>query len=185
MVLIRIDDIKEKGLHLESSEGVEVYPGLQRLVEENELLLVGTVSVRVQAFQVSGMVEISGQVEALVRLGCGRCLKEFDLPLKNEFFLTFVRELPEVTDKESEEGAELSAEDMGLILFEGDELDLSEAIEEQIIMGLPLRPLCDEQCKGLCAQCGADLNEGECGCSRQGFNIKFAALKDFKAKKNH
>ncbi|BCR04752.1 hypothetical protein DESUT3_18210 [Desulfuromonas versatilis] len=182
-MLIHVDDIKEKGLQLEAVEEVEGYPGLQRLVESGELVPIGPVVTAVQAFRVGGMIEVDGQVQAGVRLGCGRCLQEFDLPLRNEFHLTFVRELPEVAGEAGEDGAELSAEDMGLILFEGDELELREAIEEQVLMALPLRPLCSEQCKGLCPQCGIDLNQGQCNCPGQDFNLKFAALRDFKVKK--
>jgi uncharacterized protein len=51
-------------------------------------------------------------------------------------------------------------------------------------MGLPLQPLCRRECKGLCPQCGANLNEGECGCGSPDFSIKFATLKGFKVDKD-
>ena len=64
----------------------------------------------------------------------------------------------------------------------GDEIDLTHDLEEQVAMSLPLKPLCAEQCKGLCAECGADLNMSSCACSEKAFNFKFSALKDFKVK---
>jgi uncharacterized protein len=72
---------------------------------------------------------------------------------------------------------------MGLIPFAGEEIDLREVVQEQVIMAMPLRPLCDEACRGLCQNCGADLNEGSCACPPTDFSIKFSALKSFKAEK--
>jgi uncharacterized protein len=103
--------------------------------------------------------------------------------LSGRFALTFVRELPKVTDEAGDEEVELNAEEMGLILFHGEEIDLGEAIAEQVIMALPMHPLCQEECRGLCPQCGTNLNETDCGCERPAFNVKFAALKNIKMDK--
>ena len=81
------------------------------------------------------------------------------------------------------EEVELSAEEMGLIPFAGEEIDLREALQEQFIMALPQRALCREACKGLCPHCGADLNRVSCGCEPPAFNSRFDALKSFKADK--
>ncbi len=181
-MLIRVDEIKDKGLVLEVEEGPGDFPDLERLVAEGVLDLAAPVKTYLRAMFVSGMIEVEGQVETSVRLSCGRCLKPLELPVASEFSLTFTRHLPDV-EGEDEDDFELSAEDMGLILFEGDEIDLREAVQEQIVMALPLRALCRDECKGLCPKCGADLNEADCGCQRENFNLKFAALKDFKVEK--
>lgn len=128
------------------------------------------------------MVEVEGTAETEVKLVCSRCLTEFAQPVTTRFALTFTEELPQF-EGEDEEEVELSAEDMGLSLFDGEEIDLRDAIAEQVIMSLPLRPLCSEGCKGLCQFCGADLNEGDCGCQPSPFNAKFDALKAFKVGK--
>jgi len=70
-----------------------------------------------------------------------------------------------------------AAEDAGLIGFRGEEIDLTEGIQEQLVLGLPMRPLCREDCKGLCAACGADLNVDECNCRQQHPASPFAALR--------
>lgn len=69
---------------------------------------------------------------------------------------------------------------MGLTLVEGEEIDLRSLIAEQVIMALPYRALCDENCKGVCASCGIDLNQQACQCRQENVLNKFAALKDFK-----
>jgi uncharacterized protein len=96
------------------------------------------------------------------------------------FVLTYAQELPETAKMIGGGGIELSAEEGGLIIFAGREIDLKEALQEQVVMSIPMRPLCAETCKGLCSRCGANLNDGDCGCRQNSFNIKFAALKDLK-----
>lgn len=183
-MLIHTDEIKNEGLALDFEESAKVFPVLQEMVARGECLFLEGIRIHLRALKVHEMIEIEGRVATRVRFSCSRCLKDFDLPLEEAFALTFVRQLPEVMEEAEEEGAELSAEDMGLILFHGDVIDLTEEIQQQVVMALPVRPLCSESCKGLCPQCGADLNKGECGCKREDFNIKFAGLKDFKLKKN-
>lgn len=181
-MLIRVEDIKEDGLVLDWEEPAENFPALEELHEAGECVLPATLRVHLRALKVREMVEVEGTVETEARLACSRCLKEFTEPLSARFALTFTENLPEVGDEEEEE-VELSAEEMGLTLFHGDEIDMRDAIAEQVIMAVPLRPLCSEGCKGLCQSCGADLNEGDCGCRPSSFNAKFDALKGFKAEK--
>ncbi len=115
----------------------------------------------------------------MLRLSCDRCLKGFDLPVRSEFSVAFTRELPEAPE-EDEDGLEVSAEEMGLNLYHGDVIELDSVVAEQVILVLPLHPLCDADCRGLCPKCGADLNKDGCGCTQEPFLNKFAALKDFK-----
>jgi uncharacterized protein len=182
-LLIHIDEIKNEGLILDIEESAEAFPVLQEMADTGECLFLERIRIHLRAFRVHEMIEVEGRVATRVRLSCSRCLKDFDLPLEETFALTFTQQLPEVMEEAEEEGAELSAEDMGLILFHGDEIELTDEIQQQVIIALPVRPLCSESCKGLCPRCGADLNDGECGCEREDFNIKFAALKNFKVEK--
>jgi uncharacterized protein len=181
-LLIHVDEIKSGGLTLDLEEPFDGFPVLREMVEQQECLFQVPIRVHLRALRLHDMIEIEGRVSTIAGFPCSRCLKEFALKIEEDFAVTFTRQLPEVQD-EDEEGAELTADDMGLILYQGEEIDLTETIQEQVVMGLPVRPLCDPQCRGLCPSCGADLNQGECGCDRGGFNIKFAALKDFKVKK--
>ncbi|HSV75031.1 MAG TPA: DUF177 domain-containing protein [Chthonomonadales bacterium] len=108
----------------------------------------------------------SGSVEATVTLACGRCLEYFDLPLAiaiDEQFTLQRRpgiargrvQHAVVEDDENPDAARL---------FEGPLFDLTELLRQGIWLGLPLRPLHDEGCAGLCPRCGANLNRGPCGC---------------------
>jgi uncharacterized protein len=75
---------------------------------------------------------------------------------------------------------ELNAEDMGMVYFQGDKINLIETIQEQVLMEFPFRVLCKRGCKGLCPGCGADLNEDQCNCDRKPSAGKFDALKNLK-----
>jgi len=183
-VRLRIEDIKEKGLTLDFVEDPSEYPVLSEMAKKGEGDFRTEVRTHVRAQRIGDLVEIDGRVETTARLACSRCLQDFEKPLSGGFSLAFVRELPAVHDEEGGEEVEVSAEEMGLVLFEGDEIDLKDTVQEQVVLALPVRPLCSNQCPGLCAKCGADLKHGECGCDRVSGSLKFAALKDFKVNKD-
>jgi uncharacterized protein len=82
-----------------------------------------------------------------------------------------------------EQEIELKVEEIGLMYFKGEEINLHQGIQEQVVMAFPLQPLCDENCKGLCPQCGSDLNRGDCACARGSGSNPFAALKNLKLEK--
>ena len=180
---IRIDDIKDEGLSLEYAEESAAFPALAGISDAGDCEIIAPVKTSLRAFPVRDMIEVEGKVETTLRQSCGRCLEEYEENLSASFALTYTRHLPEVSD-DSEDEVEISAEEMGLILFEGEEIDLRDAVQEQVLMALPIRPLCRQECKGLCPQCGANLNEGDCGCGSPDLNIKFAALKGFKVDKD-
>jgi len=182
-LIIRIDDISDEGLTLDFEEKPETFPTLVEMTRAGECQFPAPLKTHLRAIRVRDIIEVEGNVETLVRLSCSRCLKEFEMPLATRFALAYTRQLPEVTDEFGEEEVELSAQETELIIFHGDEIDLRDAIQEEVVLALPLRPLCKEACKGLCPQCGADLNKGDCGCKPAAFNSRFAALKNFKVEK--
>src|SRR5262249_5526290 len=67
-----------------------------------------------------------------------------------------------------------------IIHYDGEEIDLAEMLREEVLLALPIAPLCKEDCKGLCPRCGADLNEGDCGCPQEPHDERFAALRNLK-----
>lgn len=182
---IKIEDITNKATELEVVEEAETFEGFAELIASGEASFVSPVSSRVSLLRTGDMFEVEGTSSATLMLACGRCLAEFEVPVSVKYALTYVRELPkvDVEDGDEDEGESLTAEDMGLTLIEADEIDLADAIQEQVLMAMPMRPICSEDCKGLCQHCGIDLNKASCGCSAQVVNIKFAALKDFKVDK--
>lgn len=177
-----VEDIKEGGLSLEFEEGYECFTSLKEMAEAGQCRFTVPIKARLKAQMVAQIVELDGEVETVATLSCDRCVKEFEVPVKAKFSVAFCSELPELSD-DDEDGAEIRAEDMGLTLYHGDEIELDEVIAEQVVLAVPVHPLCEKQCKGLCSSCGANLNDGPCECKPKEYPGKFAALKDFKVEK--
>ncbi len=180
----RIDTIKEGGLQLDSTIPWEELPILAEIAASGDCQFLQGVRVQARAQLVGDLVEVAGEVDTSGRFQCGGCLQDYEAPLRTRFELTYARQLPKIEEVDSGDEVETTAEDLGIILFQGDEVELDEAVQEQIVMILPVRRRCQDNCKGLCSRCGADLNQGDCGCDRSGINLKFAALKDFKIDKS-
>ena len=104
---------------------------------------------------------------------CGRCLEPFIKEGNSLLTGRLVEKVDEVTqDKEDD-----------LIYYVGQKLDLTEDIMSMVILSLPMKPLCDEECKGLCPKCGANRNKEECNCVVEDIDPRLAKLKDFFPKK--
>ncbi|MBI5577676.1 MAG: DUF177 domain-containing protein [Deltaproteobacteria bacterium] len=184
MMRIHTEGFKESSLALEFEQKAEVFPVLQELIRQRECEFTAPIRIHLKAARIGEMVEVEGNLETTLRLTCGRCLTEFLGPLATEFAITYVRQAHGMPTEGAPAEKRVEAEDAGLIGFWGDEIDLTEGIQEQVVLCLPLRPLCREDCKGLCAACGADLNLGECDCRREHPAGPFAALRHLRLGKD-
>lgn len=180
---LSVHEIKDAGLALEFIEPVASFPMLAELQERRECRFPEPLRVALRIQPAGGLFEVAGRIETCVEVPCSRCLKPAMETLDASFEMTYVRELPEIEGEEDEAGREISAEEMGLVLLQGDEVDLREVVQEQVMLAMPFQPLCVSGCRGLCPQCGAELNEESCRCAPTNFNLKFAALKDLKIDK--
>lgn len=181
---LHIEQIKDKNLRQDFKENAEAFPTLADMVQNHECEFLEPLKISMKAFRVRELFEVQGALQTRIRLTCSRCLKDFDTALKSEFELTYTKELVSITETSTEEEIELRVEDIGLLYFRGEEINLRDGIQEQVVLAFPLRFLCAEACKGLCTHCGADLNQGDCGCKVEPSTNKFAALKDLKLNKN-
>lgn len=181
---LHVEDIQDQGLVLEFCEEPGTFPALVDLQQSGECLFGEPIRVRARVRRIDALIEVEGSVRTTVGLPCSRCLAPFELKLDIDFAVTYAEELPVVTGEEEGQEIELQPEDLGLIAYSGEEIDLREAIQEQLIMGLPLRPLCSADCLGLCPYCGVDRNETRCDCEPPVFNARFGALKNLKIEKD-
>lgn len=165
---ILIKDIPEEGLHL-NFKSPQTGWFQQILAEALEDLHHKTdpAEAEFQLYRTGENVDCSGLVKTASHPTCCRCLKIFLLPLTVPIHLTLAplfeseREL-----KNQEKGeVELVKEDLEFAYYEGPSFNLGALIREQVILAIPMQPLCHEGCKGLCQSCGQNLNEGSCGCS--------------------
>jgi len=121
-------------------------------------------------------VLVRGNLAGRLELACSRCLETFTAPVAADFDLLLVPGPPSATAADEE----LSPDDLDLDYYTGEIVDLESLLREQIILMLPLKPLCDETCKGLCPYCGANLNRETCTCKTDAVDSPFARLAKLK-----
>jgi uncharacterized protein len=137
-MIIKIDDIPEQGMNVEGEEPAEVLA----MEASAEFHPDGPLSYKLYAQMVDDGLLVRGSLSAPIKGCCARCTQMFSTTVTDSAFLRDYFDL---------QGAE--------------EVDVTDDLREAIILSFPRFPLCDEACKGLCSQCGKDLNKGPCGCS--------------------
>jgi uncharacterized protein len=123
-------------------------------------------------------VELEARLEATVRLECSRCLEPFEMPAGGDFALVIVSEATEFGIGEKR----LVLEDAKLFYADRGKVDLRGIAREQIHLNLPLKPVCREDCGGLCPTCGANRNRIECSCQPAEIDPRLAPLLALKKK---
>jgi uncharacterized protein len=113
-----------------------------------------------------------GTVETVVPLECSRCLKTF----KNKLTVNVEEEYFPSLDINSGTPVEMPDEPEGFTIDEHHILDLREAIRQNALIAIPMKPLCREDCAGLCPVCGKDLNKGKCGCNTSNIDPRWMKL---------
>lgn len=145
----------------------------------------GPLAWQVDVTNTGGALLVTGTVEGEAKTACARCLTEFAFPVTGEIEGYFV-----IGDAEAPEDMD---DDEFDTLPEDNTIDLEPLIRAALLLEFPLVPLCDDDCKGLCPTCGADLNEGPCSCpppeegaagEEDAPPNPFAVLKDFPFNEN-
>jgi uncharacterized protein len=134
-----------------------------------ELTLAEPLDVDLTAREVGEGVFVRGRLRTTVRLACRRCLSSVEQPVDDIVDLLYM-----TLDAEDEE----AEGEVYPLPARGDELDLREAVREQLLLRAPQFALCREECRGLCPTCGADRNQEECGCVPEPAASPWAALKN-------
>ena len=183
MLRLNIDQIPEVGLDLEGEESPKSFPVLSEMIAAGECEFTSPINTALRVIPIDDMIEVEGVLNTSVRLHCGRCLEAFETALKSRFAITYLQPEAGIEIDTDQKEVELSVEEMNLIYFQGEEINLREAIQEQVVLAFPLKAICKTNCKGLCPNCGVNLNLGDCGCDQKPLDAKFAALKELNVDK--
>ena len=140
--------------------------------------LIGRCVLNLRATRADDKVKLIGNVNAVVEFECDRCLTTLTLPVEESFDLVYAPPLG------TAEEHELDEKDLSLGFYQDGIIDLDDLVREQIELASPMARLCDEECRGLCPECGANLNLGECACGMEQTDMRWAALKELKSKLN-
>lgn len=125
---------------------------------------------------VGGEIHLRGSLQTAVELECDRCLEPIKHPVRTEFDL-FYRPLKSIAH---EEEVEVKASELEVGFYQGNGLELEEALKEQILLSLPMKNTCRPDCRGLCPQCKQNRNTSPCHCPQQSGDQRWAALEKFK-----
>ena len=140
--------------------------------------IVEPVSLAFDIFKDKDQFRLAGDVQTALELPCSRCLEPFRWPVDAHFDLRYQPKTYNTGDGERE----IEEDDLTTAFYENEEIDLGQLMEEQFYLSLPMKPLCGDDCKGLCPICGTNLNRSACVCSRSWVDPRLEALKQFKTK---
>jgi uncharacterized protein len=166
-------------IELENLEGgkgsfAEVYDPEKLNPVDERVSLIAPATVNGKVRLSGNEVFVNGHIETQAQVECDRCLKPIELPIDADFTLEYIRD----SDYESSEAVELTEAQMSVSMFDGQGIDVDEIVKEQILLAVPTRMLCREDCKGICPECGTDRNTGDCSCVTNDIDPRWAALKN-------
>lgn len=167
---IQLHDIPPEGLELDF-EQTQAGLGLS----DEGLAFEAPLQVHLSVMKDKEGVFVTGHLQGRLALECVCCLKAASFPLSTGLQAHYLS-----SDSLSEqEEHELRREEMDIIFYSGPTLDFDDLLREQVLLSVPMHPLCNPDCRGLCPQCGQNLNTAACGCEQDILDPRFSVLKDY------
>jgi uncharacterized protein len=167
-MLIDIDRLTDKELRINQDYEFNS----SDLVDENAVFL-DPVHADLVVKKIGDEIFIKGRITALISFVCSRCLSPYEFPIDSNFDLVYLpEELEEMKDQ-------LEEEDMHKFFYSSPALDLAAVVLEQINFTFPVKPLCRQDCQGICPVCGKIVKDGECSCVIHESDSRLDKLKIF------
>jgi uncharacterized protein len=135
-----------------------------------------TVKVKMNVIRFGDRVMVEGHAEMTATLSCSRCLNEYTHPIEADFR----EEYFPASEMSAGRDHKLSADEMDVGYYSDDQIDVKDIAMEQMLLVVPIKQLCKPECKGLCPECGKDLNAGSCGCERADVDPRLSKLSELK-----
>lgn len=139
------------------------------LVEITPVRFSGEVAPIESGFTLDGRLAYGGKLE------CSRCLADYPFETDEAFTLVLYPRRPADASER-----ELGRDELDVFFYDDPEIPVSPIVEERIQMAVPMKPLCREDCRGLCPTCGADRNHGDCDCRSDTIDPRWEALEKLK-----
>ena len=144
-------------------------------LDREPLLDISPVRFEGEVERIEGGYSLAGHLEYSGHLECSRCLASYPFEEDQDFTLVLYKRQPSTADEIA-----LTDRDLDVWFYDEPEVAVAPIVEERIQIAVPMKPLCREDCRGLCARCGEDLNQGVCGCDAQPVDPRWEALKQLK-----
>ena len=139
----------------------------------SQFRVVAPVDLPFKVYKDKDRYRLVGRLSTTLEQGCSRCLEPFPQVVDSAFD---IRYLPQSENTGIEE-REVEEDDLSDAFYRDEQIDLMQLMEEQFYLALPMKPLCREDCKGLCPNCGTNLNEAACTCKLRWEDPRLAGLK--------
>ncbi len=152
---------------------VRSYPPEAFAADREDYRVAGPIHLEFDVQKSEDRYRLVGHVAARLEFPCSRCAEPFQLPVHASFDLQY---LPQAANK-GEGELEIAEEDLGVAFYEHESIDLGHLMREQFYLAMPMKPLCRADCKGLCPNCGANLNTVTCGCEVRWEDPRLAGLR--------
>lgn len=155
---ISIEDIKTAATEVCFAEEVEELNRILAQEGDAEYRLISPLQVSLTHMRSGEELLFTGTIQGELTVQCARCLEEYPFTLTREFSSILVPQWAFGRE------VELTPEELSTSSYSGETIDVSALVQEQTLLALPSKPLCHDECKGLCPQCGANLNLTSCRC---------------------
>lgn len=172
-VQFNINEIGENGFHLKTEQPNAFLNDISgSLYSFDNIEFISNVLIDVDIYKENKQIVLNGNLYLKYKSPCSRCLEDVSQELNPVLNLILV---PESNDKEFE-----FENDTIVCSYSGNTIDITDYLSEVVSLSLPVKILCDEKCKGLCSNCGTDLNKEKCECSANRITPEFAILQNYK-----
>jgi len=170
-MIIRVSEIESET----KVKGVMEGSKFQDAEEETDVMFRAPAGYELLVRKSGDIISVKGPVSCVLTMMCSKCMEDFALPIEAVLDV----ELVPKTLMPSESELELKGEDLDVCYYEGDEIDLDPFVYDEIMLNVPIKPVCMDGCKGLCEVCGANRNHEECRCSAAPHTLFGEKLKSF------
>jgi uncharacterized protein len=175
-MILRVDDITQTPKEIRFAETIEDLNNIYAEGQIRDFQFPALLDLKLTYYRSGSDLFFQGSFAGGFEGHCSRCLRQYPFALEKQF--DFVLS-PDPTKSDKKIG-ELNRDEMGLSHYSGEEINLKPLIREQILLALPTRPLCEENCRGLCGHCGANLNFEACACSTPADDPRAAIFRTLK-----
>jgi len=173
-LLLDVGQMREAEARIERTYAIGTLPS-----DHDVYRIAAPIALNVAVRKDRTQYRLVGRVQTTVELTCSRCLEGFPLVVDEAFDVLF---LPHTEPRGAEERA-VEEDDLSTAYFSDNVIDLGQLMQEQCYLAVPMKPLCSEMCRGLCPECGINLNTGSCNCRQTWVDPRLAVLQGLRKDK--
>ncbi len=160
-MLIHVKDIPSSGKEISAQFGEK---DLDWGSSDTEIEILRPIIFQGKAFKSGEDILINGHIQAELKVACHRCLEPFEMNIESDLDLFFQ---PLTSKEEKEDLEDVSSEELEILHYQDNQINLSEEVRDTIILEMPMRLLCQKDCQGLCLKCGVNRNLESCSCLQE------------------